>query len=550
MTLSTLTRTLCIATFLTLLALPCFAKDIDDELAIFDDPAINNAVENTHWIPNKSATPSTIVEFLIDINMVGILEENIFCHTNPLNQRPLADLPIFFTPRKPLYDWTVGTHFFWNKTNRCNFTSHSSCISSYVGFVEPSLIEKLTPTAKRFKDFNIDPISLFPLFQNMTVEERRIGLMMHMERQWRITTLDILVPLYYLERNFFLTDKEVDVVEKKLGKASEDDQEMFARKHMVSDKLGLGDTRIYLDVRALEHPTFNLRFGALTTLPTAVAFKRGLYGKDFCKNSGRPHFSFTELFDLGTSGVSTDKDKAAKIGEEFVLGTLDTLAANLLTTGLGNNRHFSIGIFGQPSTQLCRWLSRPWAEHFFMKGKLSLEYFFPAQETRLFVECFNKDEFNALGLNRSPEVIIAQAKADPAYAQQVLEFLQNKFIDKMNPFAFCTTVRPGLIFHWTSSFFFEGIRWGFYFGTDTWVQLQEKLYNIKVTPVDGRPTNPLDVAKATKPFAFQAKVHGALFYKTKRETCDWIISLHADNTVASSGIGKDYSVSLNFEANF
>ncbi len=524
-----------------------------DDSDIFDNSEFAGVIETGDYHITR-ATTATIAELLIDVGAVTILKQEIFCHTNPLNTRQLLDLPIFWQPRKLTpYCWTLGTHAFYNQTERGYFTANSSSICSYLAINSPELLASLEPTAQKFlSDFSMSPIEVLPLFKNMTVQERRTGLMIHGDYQCKTAFFSFLMPIYYLENNFFLTENEVEEVEKVLGQASKDDTAAFAKKHMISDQIGLGDIRVYVNFPVMSYPHFNLRFGFFSTLPTAFAFDRGLLGSYFKRQCTRPDFNFTELFNLTNSANKNDKNQAMALAEGFVLGGLNNLAAMLLQSELGNDQHPTLGLCLHPTTALSKFIHRPWAESVFFKSNVTLEYLFPAKEFRSFVETAsqNRKDFDALNLNDNPADIVARAKADPDYAQNVVNFLQGKFIDQLYPFAFQSKVHPGFIFHWSSTAFIESVRWGGLFGTDNWVQTAETLSNICVIrSLDGRPIN-IDVKKAIRPLAYQLKLVGSAFYKITRPAVNWVISLQVDDTVASTGIGKDFSLSLNFEANF
>lgn len=534
--------------------LPSSASDTD-EMDMFNDQDIMNLIPTLDVPITRAATAPLIAELLIDVGAATILQQEIFCHTNPLNHRQLLDLPIFWQPRKLTpYCWNLGTHIFYNQTKRGYFTCNSSSVSSYLAINSPELLASLEPTAQKFlSDFTLDPAAVLPLFKDMTVEERRAGLMMHGDRQCGRVYFSFFAPLYYLENNFILSEKEIEAVEDALGETNKDDALTFARKHMISDEFGLGDIRLIINFLVMNYQHFNLRFGFFSTLPTAVAFQKGLVGSHFKRRCDRPEFDFAKLFDLGNSGNAQQRDQAANIAGNFTLGGLDNLAAMLLQSELGNGSKYpTLGICFHPTTALSKFLSRPWAQSVFFKSNLTIEYLFPSDQLRSFVQTHaqNKADFAQLGLNDDPAEIVARAKADAAYAQNVVSFLQGKFIDQLYPFAFCTKVHPGFIFHWSSTAFVESDRWGGLLGTDNWVQSQEKLSNVCIVKTsDGRPHN-IDIGKAIRPLAYQLKVVASAFYKVKRPTTSWAISLQFDDTVISTGIGKDFSVSLNFEANF
>lgn len=519
--------------------------DILDELN--DDSFLESSIEEEV----RQVNPADVVSPLIIIGVQNLLEKSLFCHTNPLNTRNILDLPTFL-PQKVdtyCYNTTFGASLFWNKTDRMHFTGSSHSMCSYLSVFGDNVLEKIQDSVDEIKkfipDFDIDPINILILFQNMTVQERKLGFMFHFEQDFKCAHFMALLPLYYVERNFFLTPQEQDAIESELGVLETESQNQFAEEHLISDKLGFGDMRLMLDVDIMGNDQSNrdclcLRVGALTTLPTAVAFKKGLKGTFFRKDIPRPTFSFADLFDKANITATT------AVMQKFLFQALDHLSANLLDAQLGNGGHVGLGAFTKTVTPLRIFIKRPWAENIYFKSFLSLEYLFAANEERFYIQGNDVPEFTALGLNRPTDDILNQIAMDPAYAQAVLDFLDVQFVDALFPFVFKTKVNPGVVFRWTSRIYYEGCLWGFYVGSDLWVQGKEKLRNVQKCAV---PLT-IDIPKATKPVAYQSKILGSIFYTKKTECRDWIFGLTFDNTIMKSGIGDDFTISLNIEANF
>ena len=201
---------------------------------------------------SRVINPADIMVILNLLNVPQILQEPLFLHTNILNKRSLLDQPIFEPDRAEFPGkWVVGVSAFAHKINRSNFTRGSDNLKSYVALSQASLIGKLVAIIERANELNLgieaDVAKLFSLFENMTVEERQVGFMLHCMKRWHHTTLRVMMPIYYLESNFSLTKKEQDAVAKELGVMSPEEEERFRKAHFISDKIGFGDTRIELD---------------------------------------------------------------------------------------------------------------------------------------------------------------------------------------------------------------------------------------------------------------------------------------------------------------
>jgi hypothetical protein len=223
---------------------------------------------------------------------------------------------------------------------------------------------------------------------------------------------------------------------------------------------------------------------------------------------------------------------------------LDHLSANLLDTQLGNDRHVGVGGLWRSEWPLNALIHTHWTENLFIKSFLSLEYYFAGNEKRFFIDCNKAAQFEALGLNRDTNTILENL-ADPVYAQEVLDFLQAKFVETFYPFVAKTRVRPGLILRWGSKVFYVQEHWGVTLGSDLWIQTPEKFVQVNTSCI---PTK-LNIRKGFKPFGYQSKVLGCVFY-TWTGVRDLTLALNGDYTYSSSGIGQDFTVSLNLETNF
>jgi len=530
--------------------------DLDNFNHLFDENVVD-FVQDHEFEAGIETSAGAIAECLIKLGAVKILQQPFYLRTNPLNQRSLLDDPLFLPQRNYCHHWVVGSHLFWNQTERCNFTAKSTAISSYLGVFNEkflSLLDDALPILKEcVPSADINPRDLLPLFANMTPQERRFGFMLHAQRQWQKAHFRIMAPIYYLERNFYLTDEEQIAIETAFtplfGPGSQDEQFEFAQAHFISDKLGLGDTRITFDVTVKDNDCTFANIGLLTTLPTSVTFASALMGTEFKKECERPTLSLQRLAELSLSEGKEGQIKAAAQVQEFLLSALDAFSANILDTKLGDYRHVGLGLFSEGEFTPFNSTCRPWANNIKLHNRITIEYLFPASEIRYYVQKNDTSGFKKLNLLRSKEAIINEIKENPAYAGKVLDFLENQFIDNLFPFTFKTSVHPGVMFEWTPTLFYEGKYWGTRLGGDFWLQGKEKLKDICVVSTDGRPRN-IDIEKATKPLAYEGKVLGTIFYKVNRPERVWTLSLNGDKTVFRSGIGKDFMVSFNVEANF
>lgn len=529
--------------FLTIAWLPSITLCNDDEVFDF----FENHAEILADSPKTHASidPAHVVALLVqDLDALCILQQDLYLHTNELNQRSLLDYGIFLPQKYTCSPWDVGAHFFYNQTTRDNYTRNSTKLCSYLAIFQESLLDEIQ---QRISDLNLNtPVDLrsaIPLFAGMTVQERRTGFMMHGMRRWGSCRFRFWFPFYYNESNFFLTPQELDTIQSILGVTDPAEDTKFARKHLIADKMGFGDVRLNLDFPVLGHiGGIATKFGILATIPTGYAIKKGLYGSYFKKSCQGPVLDFSALFDLAVTQM--DFLALEQIGEQFAFAALNHFAANLIETPMGNGGHAGVGIYVRSKTKLSALIKRAWAEHIAIHSRLTIEYLLPKKQRRYFIELSDKARFAALGLDRSPRVIVEQSNEDPLYARTVLNFLEHQFSERVFPFALPVTVQPGLIFRWITKYQYEQQGWGYFIGSDSWLTTKEKLYNIDIPP--GVPA-PLNKKIAQKPFGYQVGTMANLFWKLPH---NWMIALNAEYNFSSVGIGPDFMLSFNFERVF
>lgn len=481
------------------------------------------------WSTVKAFTRSCVtgVDGIIDAQ--GLLQNDLYNFTHPINQRSIQDLPqfYFFLCPPPAYactcpSWQFLIEAFYNKTHKTNLTKESTAIKSYLNF---SLARELEQFA-----FDIDIPHVLSLFENLKAQERRAGIMLGGLRTHGKWNVGVRTPLEYLIRNFYLTDQELKEIEAEplfddTDPDTDNDKETknFIRKHLIADRFGIGDTRIHIGYTTIDNPCLLLNVGFEATLPTAFAFKKGLYGNHFPKHQVTPSLDLVELLNL----ASTNFEQTKIVGEKFLTQAIDRLSRILLETGLGNNGHVGLGVFTY--SDMCL------NSNFTVKTRAALEYLLPSIEWRYFIKKKNLAEFEKL------------KNATAADCDQELKFLENEIIDTLFPQGFGTVVFPGFIFKLTNVV--SGTlaqRWQLALGYDIWWQQKEHLGTINTSKQE-RSLLKKDIA--TRPDAFQSKIFGSatLFKKGPECTCDWSLSLYADRTFLRSGIGKDFNIALRFE---
>lgn len=519
-------------------------KDFDFDTVSFDEEDDYQFMEYLDTAGadhiSRAISPATIMAILNQLQVPTILQEPLFLHTNVLNRRSLLDQPIFEPDRAEFPGkFVVGASAFANKINRSNFTRGSDKLKSYVALAEASLIAKLQNTINLANDFspglNIDVATIFALFENMTVEERQVGFMFHLMKSWRHVTFRIMMPIYYLERNFSLTKKEQDAVAEELGAVDPEEEERFRKAHFISDKIGFGDTRIEVDSTVLKRPSYKLRCGGFATIPTGWTWGGGFLGSLFAKPSTLPNFELEALFNaIENPGIDSEQE-AKNVLTEFFLDSFDRVAADLIDVPLGNDKHLGLGVYTRGKMPLRHYMNTTFAERMHLASRLSLELFLPATEKRFYI---NKIDEAAFGDHNFE---------DPDFAAENVQFLKEQFVSRLFLRAFDTRVVPGVIFRWSTGLYYKGQSWGFNLGPDFWLQSKARLSSIGAP---ARTLSRIDIPKAKQPIAYQAKIFGGIVFKHKTDRSTWFFSINADASLAEKGLAQDYTLSFNFESSF
>src|SRR5690606_26145403 len=206
----------------------------------------------------RQLPPETIAGILVILDSIGILIEDLFKRANRLGFRQEIDQQLSEErPQLTFCDDNFALHFFARFAKEYDFTTDSikrnDRISSYLALDEETFIDRLEEAATILRDlfenpeYDLDVRKIFDLFKNMRMEERRVGALFDYYRHFSHWRMRLLFPFYYLERNFSLTQKELDAIEKEFGETTKEEQEKFRRDHAISDKLGFGDTRLEFD---------------------------------------------------------------------------------------------------------------------------------------------------------------------------------------------------------------------------------------------------------------------------------------------------------------
>ncbi len=527
-----------------------------------DENSFEDSTENGDYsleiaqLINQTRDPADCVfttQDLVDI-AVGTLglpsleQFNIYKYTNPPVIRSLHDLPSL----RPWYGCDdklcFYATFFFNPMVHAYFTRCGSFLSDYL-FIsqEDALIAELENLLP-----NGEIPQVLPLFNVARLQQRRLGVMLGASKCFGNVRFNMAIPLFYQELNFYLTQAQVDALNaspffggiqpqpvsegaQNLGFAIFDPN-TFIDRHLISDKIGLGDIRFYLDYMLFNETRCPLRIGGLLTLPNSTVFRHSIIGSNFEKCHPGPGLSLEEILVLQcmAEGSPTDpltldaKNKLAALSQSYALQFLDRLSATVIQNSLGQEQ-VSYGFLAEAfielteNSHLCLFFE--WYQ--FLQGRQD-------RPVRLFI---------------SPGQSLDRDYNTPGLAQDNLTFLQQRFINILFPPIAQVKVQRGDVIN--ARFYtktdWRVLQWNI--GYDLWWQGRERLYGCAFTPANAQ----LDLKSAERPTALQGKIFGGCNVQRAAEdyeTFGWRLGLKAEATVNNYGIGNDWLIGVDFVADF
>jgi hypothetical protein len=533
----------------------------DDLIAFADSDVGGQLLDDTTFLITRTASKGAVITLLSELGFFPLLQQNFFLRSNILRSRSLLDYPEFIPWRHDKDKRAVYIDLFFNETPRMFFNKESSNICSYLAVASPSFLAIIDNIFDNLRALlNESPIQkdklfrLLDLFKTFTVQERRFGLMIGGKTKFDFWHFHIMAPWYYLERNHFVDQQVANDIESLVndifGSPSTPEQaaqalnrrHTFEDNYLISDKMGIGDTRIYCDYPIIKNKYLSTRLGFLATIPTAFAMKKGLKGSHFNLVQFPPTLDLQELITLATSANGQPFTDPQALN--YALTILSNFSAMVLESPLGNGGHFGLGIYARNRSPLSLFIRQDWARRIYMRSFISLEYLFPATEFRSFRVPVQEALFNQRNLSFVGD---ADSAEDQAIVNSNYEFILQQLNDRLFPSVFQATIHPGFIFRWSSQLIYEGNYCGFSFGTDTYVRNKESFSNIDAV---GVTKNTLDIDTARSPLSYQSKICASVFWKIEKPCRLWTVGLIGDYTFMNKGIGADFTLALKVNVAF
>jgi len=460
----------------------------DHRKLLFDDSDMQNYLEEATHTTKGGLSPLEILFILNEIQIIDILKIPFFLQTDSLFTRSVLDLPMVdtssYVQRKEDIMYLTSLFLEKDKTENKFFQKYLNLRS--VEFIEA--IENTFSLIKEFlgktssTDFNVDQI--LELISQSYVEQRIAAVPFFISRTWKNWCFRCASSLEYSEKNFFLTENEKQMLieELDLGQSSD---ESFTKRHLVSDQIGMTDIRIEAEkmlIKGLYHST---HIGFYTVLPTAFPLKKGIFGTIFRQPSTFPPFDFNLLFNFF---INQDTESAIDFFSQFFLDAADRLAADLLTTRLGNFPHISLGVYIRMKSRLSSLFNNKYADYVIFKNHIEFEYLTPATQKNFYVTKTDPNEFNQFNI---PQIL---SDEDPVRVAEAVNFIERKIVENFFLRAFKTFVQPGIHFRWSSVIIFALTEKSkIIVGSDYFYKSRDHIIDIKV-PCDIKRT--LDIKKA------------------------------------------------------
>jgi hypothetical protein len=521
-----------------------FTGDFDDDGDIFfNDDMWDNL--DASALPNitRSADNVAVLNALTSaVPVNNVVSGNFYLETNPINQRALTSLPnyMIYHSDKLNEEFLFNGYILYNETFKQNFTKKSTNLGAYLNLNTQDILDKISGGVV---DFSFFP-PLLELAQNAKIQDRRIGLMFQFFKNYGRWSFDATVPLTYQERNYFFSTSEESIlrleISKFTGTTSASADRSFFEKIAVSDSIGFGDLKFRAGYRAFTNDYIKLKAGFDCTIPTSFAFAKGLLGSNFRANLTEPTIDLTYIYNLANPMPISPENQALLIalGKDLAVQVGKRLGAIVLNQSLGNYHHFTLGaffdtklIYNQNTSCL-------------IMGEFL--YAIPKTELRFFNQLKNPADFTTAALTDAVNAL-PPGPAQDALAAEKMAFLDANAVSFLFPTAADTRVAPRFEVQFCLGPQFEFGAYLLHIGYNFWHRSQEHLSDVRFIEPYIYPPN---IAQATEPGATQNKIFGRFDYHQATVSHIWRIAICLDQTLGSSGIGKDFNFALELSVDF
>ena len=521
-----------------------------NEINNFDDEFENIFNEEKPTI--RKLAHYDALSILTAIKFPSAIYSNIYTQTYPIAERSIFSFPsmlLYHSEHVPSLECLSNLwrfNLFFNQTKKTYFGS--SChINEYLEFEENPIFKLDENVQEQIKSANLSEI--IDIVKNGKISERRVGAYLQYLHNFDCSiSLEIDIPFFYQERNYYLEENEImalDICSKKAGlnksTYTREEQETRMAKYAVSDKVGFGDTTIRLGWWLNPNLTNPLKAGLLLRIPTAVTVKEEIIGSYFKRDLTEPYFDIYKLMCLIQQDPEAGGDikKAIKIREKLLLRVTNRLSSILLDRPLGYE-HFGIGFFIDNYIIINCDTSLRWA--------INTEYLLPDKELRFF--CYSKKEAD-FNIEKFEKIIsnYDPYELDPILKKEIKEtfdFINKHILGTLMPSAICANVTPGFIIQFTAGPQINKYDWQINAGYDLWYQHKEKINKLYNHNYD----ETYDIEKGIRPNIYQLKLFQEVRRTFKTGPKCFSFGIHADEAIITKGIGRDFNLAIDLQILF
>ncbi len=387
-----------------------------------------------------------------------------------------------------------------------------------------------------------DEIANFPnipeilsLIAPLKTQEYRLGFDFQYFKDFNDVSVFVQVPFFYQVDNYYLTAQERKNIENYpyikdfFGEGG--DYWEFVRNHFICDKIGWGDTQIFIERTINETYKSHTNIGLEVTIPTGFALKKGLIGTSFKDQEDYP--SFNLLNDYLSPGIDLQMNPDHTYNQPLIidnatnlsLAILDRLSKILLDQPIGM-QHFIIGIFTR--TQMI------FTPRLDLTSKTGITCQLPGNETRYIRHSIKE----AIAVANKIASFATEA-IDDAQAVALIKAFDLATLQHFFPLPYKTKVFPGFFFESYSQLTYHGDRWTFYAGSNTWwAFMNERFLTIDASPLE---LAQLDTSIAKNINAYQSRLFiGA--DKNPYAQSPWTFGFRISGSSLSWNIGPNVSI--------
>jgi len=512
---------------------------IDEEIEYEPDNLAD--IELSNNATRDPLDPITAVGIIALKNLQDFLRVPFYYSTQSPRRRPITDQPYLqFPDYTDMHTVKIVPIFHTNIEQK--LTDDRSHLEYYVDLKQQFFVQLLSGLVGPVEELpNKDEVvadypnlpEILALFAPLKTQEWQLGFDFQYFKNFDCINVFVQLPFVYQVNNYYLTGAERKAIENYpyiQDFFGEGDYWDFVRNNLICDKIGFGDTQIFIESTIIETYKSYTNVGLDILIPTSFCLKKGLIGTSFDLYAPYPSFDiYNDYLYPGMQileGTDTGYNQQLVIDSATNLGfeILDRLSTILLEQPIGM-QHFVIGLFTR--TQM---IFTPKLD---LTSKTEFSCYLPGTENR-FIR-YNLNSATAL----ANQIATGEAPANDEQAYAILDAFDEATLQHFFPLCYKTVVFPGLFFESDSQLTYHGEHWTFYGGSNTWwAFMNERFLRIDAPPL---VLDQLQINVAKKINSYQSRIFiGA--DKNPYTGSAWTFGFRVSGSSLSWNIGPDFSI--------